>query len=64
MRVEKVSYDVNWQRFKRGTSIFIPCLNCDKARGEIRQTLNRLKLKVLMKRVIIEGIQGLRIWRL
>lgn len=64
MLVEKISYNVNWQKFKRGKSIFIPCLDCMKARAEIRQTLNRLKLKVLMKRVIVEGIQGLRIWRL
>ena len=63
MQVEKIDYNVNWQRFKRGTSIFIPCLNCNKARAEIRETLNRLKIKVLMKQVIADNIQGLRIWR-
>jgi hypothetical protein len=64
MLVEKVSYNVNWRRFKRGTSIFIPCLDCIKARKEIMVTLKRLKIEVLTKRVIVEGIQGLRIWRL
>jgi hypothetical protein len=62
--VEKVSYNISWRRFKRGTSIFIPCLDCIKARKEIMVTLKRLKIEVLTKRVIVEGIQGLRIWRL
>ena len=64
MRVEKVSYNINWRKFIRGTSFFIPCLNPKKARKEILTEMNRLKFKVLTKRVIIEGIQGLRVWRL
>ena len=64
MVVEKVKYDVNWRLFKRGYSFFIPCLNCSKAKKEVRETTNRLKLEILIKVVIVEGVQGLRIWRL
>ena len=64
MMVEKVSYIVNWRAFKRGHSIFIPCLDAANARKEIGVVLKRLKMKVLTKVVISEGIQGLRIWRL
>jgi len=64
MLVEKVSYNVDWRKFKRGTSIFIPCLDCIKARRQVMETLRRLKIEVLTKRVIIEGIQGLRIWKI
>lgn len=64
MRVEKVSYDVNWRNFKRGTSFFIPCLDPKSARDEIKTVTNRLKYKVLMKVVIEEGVRGLRVWRL
>jgi hypothetical protein len=64
MRVEKVSYNINWRVFKRGASFFIPCLNSDKARKEVREETDRLGYKVLIKRVIVEGIQGLRVWRL
>jgi hypothetical protein len=63
MVVEKVSYNVNWQQFKRGYSIFIPCLNPVAAKKEIMLTLRRLRIEVISKVVIEEGIQGLRLWR-
>jgi hypothetical protein len=64
MVVEKVSYEINWKAFKAGYSIFIPCLNPTLAKKEIRVTTKRLKLNILMKVVIEEGIKGVRIWRL
>mgnify|MGYP004461001275 CR=1 FL=1 len=64
MRVEKVSYDVNWRKFKRGTSFFVPCLDPKSARNEVKAVTNRLKYKILTKVVIEEGVKGLRIWRL
>jgi hypothetical protein len=63
MKVEKVNYEINWGKFRRGCSFFIPCLNPDTARDEILTTTRRLKLKVLMKVTIEDGVQGLRIWR-
>jgi hypothetical protein len=64
MLVEKVSYQINWKKFKRGFSFFIPCLNPAEAKKEILCTTNRLRYKVLFKVVIEEGVRGLRIWRL
>jgi hypothetical protein len=64
MLVEKVSYQINWKKFKRGFSFFIPCLNPIEAKKEILCTTNRLKYKVLFKVVIKEGVRGLRTWRL
>lgn len=63
MQVEKVSYQIDWRKFKRGTSFFIPCLNPREAKREILRTTNRLRLNVLIKVVIEEGIRGLRVWR-
>jgi hypothetical protein len=63
MRVEKVSYQIDWRKFKRGTSFFIPCLNPKEAKQEILCTTNRLKIPILTKVVIEEGIRGLRVWR-
>lgn len=62
MTIEGVSYEINWKRFKRGTSIFIPCLNVPKARAQVMVVTKRLRLKVLTKVVIQDGIRGLRIW--
>jgi hypothetical protein len=63
MLVEKVSYNINWRNFKRGTSFMIPCLNPRVAKREILETTKRLKLEVVTKAVIEEGIRGLRVWR-
>ena len=63
MVVEKVSYDVNWKKFKRGYSIFIPCLDPPRARQEILEVTHRLRMQVLLKLKIEDGIQGFRIWR-
>lgn len=64
MLVEKVSYQLNWKKFKKGTSFFIPCLDPRKAKKEILCTTDRLKIDVLTKVVIEEGIRGLRVWRI
>lgn len=62
MLVEGVNYRINWRAFKRGTSIFIPCLDCTKSKETILRTTKRLKLSVFTKVVIVDGIRGLRIW--
>lgn len=64
MQVEKVSYQINWKKFKRGYSFFIPCLDPKSARKEIKEVTDRLKYKILTKVVIEGGVKGLRIWRL
>tara|TARA_R110000824_G_scaffold21401_2_gene79756 strand:- start:262 stop:456 length:195 start_codon:yes stop_codon:yes gene_type:complete len=61
--VEGVTYEVNWKAFKRGTSIFIPCLDPQKAKRQIREVLTRLKITVVTKVVIEEGIRGVRMWK-
>jgi len=64
MQVEKVSYQINWKKFKRGASFFIPCLDPKSARHEVKAVTDRFKYKILTKAVIEEGVRGLRIWRL
>jgi hypothetical protein len=64
MKLEGVSYEVNWKKFKRGTSIFFPCLDPRRAKTQVLVVTKRLKLKVLIKAVIEDGIRGLRIWSL
>lgn len=63
MRIEQISYDINWKNFKAGTSFFIPCLDCDSAKEEILRVTKRLKLEVICKKCIEEGIKGLRVWK-
>jgi hypothetical protein len=67
MIIEGVTYEIEWQKFRRGTSIFIPCLDCAEAKKAVQAVFARLRIRrkdVLIKVVIVEGIRGLRIWRL
>jgi hypothetical protein len=63
MLVEGVNYDINWRAFRKGTSIFIPCLDPKEAKRTISCVCVRLRINILTKVVICEGIRGLRIWR-
>lgn len=62
MRIEKVSYRINWAKFKRNTSFFIPCIDEKAAKEQVEQVAKRLRLNVVHKIVIEEGVKGLRVW--
>jgi hypothetical protein len=64
MLIERISYDINWKEFRAGTSFFIPCIDSELAKAEVMQVTQRLKIEVLMKICIEDGIMGLRIWKL
>lgn len=63
MLVEGVKYEINWRKFRPGMSLFIPCLDVVRAKAQVLAVTKRLRIKVLMKVVIVEGIRGLRVWR-
>jgi hypothetical protein len=66
MHVERVFYDVNWARFrKKGDCVFFPALDPKRAKREIGKQLRQLGLTpFVMKGVIVEGVGGVRVWRL
>jgi len=64
MLIHKINFNVKWRKFVKGTSFFIPCLDCKAAKIEIRKETKRLKFNVAMKTVIEEGIRVVRVWRL
>ena len=64
MRIEQISYDIDWRNFKKGASFFIPCINCNEAKKEVMIVTKRLKVDVLIKICIENGIRGLRVWRI
>lgn len=63
MLVEGVKYEVNWRNFRPGTSIFIPCLDPVRARAQVLAVTKRLRIKILSKVVLEDGVRGLRVWR-
>jgi hypothetical protein len=63
MRINDLDYQINWRRFKRGTSFFVPCLRIEEGIETVRAVTKRLGFKVAIKAVIEDGIKGLRVWR-
>lgn len=64
MLIENVHYEVNWDAFLPGTSIFIPCLDADEAKKKVKGEMFRLGYDVVIEIRIEEDVQGLRIWRI
>jgi hypothetical protein len=63
MRVEGITYQLNWEEFTVGSSFFVPCLDDVAARDHIERKLRRLGYATIIKLVIEDGIRGLRVWR-
>jgi hypothetical protein len=63
MRIETIPYQINWRKFRKGYSFFVPCIDVDAARAEIARVTKRLKVEVITRVVIEEGVKGLRVWR-
>jgi len=61
--VEGVQYSINWKKFKKGTSIFIPCNNPVEAKRTITSILKRLRVRVDTKVSVVDGVKGLHVWR-
>jgi hypothetical protein len=63
MRIETVTYNIDWAKFRTGYSFFVPCIDTKAALAEIHRVTKRLKIDVVTKVVIEDGVKGLRIWR-
>ena len=57
-------YRVNWVAMKKGSSIFLPCIECDALRQKVIKMASYLAIKIQLKITIEERIRGLRVWRL
>ena len=58
MRINDLDYQINWRKFKRGTSFFVPCLRIEEGIKTVRAVTKRLGFKVAIKAVIEDGIKG------
>jgi hypothetical protein len=63
MKIETVTYRINWAKFRVGYSFFVPCIDHKAAKRAVREVTGRLKIRIVMKIVLVEGIKGLRVWR-
>lgn len=63
MRIENVRYRLDWAKFKKGHSFFVPCIDPVEARRELDMITRRLDIYILTQVVVEDGIKGLRVWR-
>jgi hypothetical protein len=63
MKIDGVTYQLDWDKFTVGSSFFVPCLNDVEGRERIQRKLDRLGYATIIKLVIEDGIRGLRVWR-
>jgi hypothetical protein len=54
---------IEWDKFKEGTSFFIPCLDRRTTQRYVQAEARRHRLSVICKQVIEKNIYGLRVWR-
>jgi hypothetical protein len=64
MKIETVTYRIDWSKFRKGYSFFVPCIDHKAAREEVAVVTKRLKINTVSKVEIVEGIKGLRVWRI
>ncbi len=55
---------IQWEKFKPGTSFFVPCIDRRLTQRFVEAEAARLEIKVLCKQVVEKGKYGLRVWRL
>jgi len=64
MRINDVSFNVNWRKFRMGWSFFVPCLRIEEGKNNVSVVVKRLGFKVVIKPTIENGVKGLRVWRI
>jgi hypothetical protein len=63
MKVDGVTYEINWTEFRIGSSFFIPCVGVTAGKQLIERKMKRLGFGVVVKIVIEDNVKGLRVWR-
>jgi len=54
---------VQWEKFKPGTSFFVPCIDRVLTERFIQTEARRLGLTIICKHVIEKNKYGVRVWR-
>ena len=63
MKVDGVTYELDWREFTIGSSFFIPCVGVTTGKQLIERKMKRLRFAVIVKIVIEDNVKGLRVWR-
>ena len=59
-----VKFVINWDKMAVTASVFIPCVNTEEAKRQVKRITAEKDWQVDMKVVIEDNILGLRVWRI
>jgi hypothetical protein len=59
-----VDFQIAWQDFLPGASIFIPAIDTKAAVAAMKAEAQRLEFEFVHKVVVEDGVKGVRFWRL
>jgi hypothetical protein len=54
---------IRWEKFKPGTSFFVPCIDRRLTLRFVTSEAQRMGFNVICKQVVEKGKYGLRVWR-
>jgi hypothetical protein len=54
---------IQWDKFKPGTSFFVPCIDRRLTQRFVTTEARRMGFEVVCKQVVEKGKYGLRVWR-
>ena len=63
MRILNSPILIQWDKFKPGTSFFIPCIDRHPVKRYIEAEAKRLRVPIVTKLVVEGGRYGVRAWR-
>ena len=63
MKIDGITYELDWRELTVGSSFFIPCVGVTKGREVIERKMKRLGYTIIVRVVIEDNIRGLRVWR-
>ena len=64
MKIQGVTYKINWNTVKVGWSFFLPCTDTKDAESVVKTEAKKFKYTVICKSVIEDKLRGLRFWRI
>ena len=63
MQTHGVPIEVEWDKFQVGTSIFIPGVDQEELKRQLRWEMEQRKLKVVLRFTVENDMLGVRVWR-
>ena len=63
MQTHGVPIEVEWDKFQVGTSVFIPGVDQEELKRQLRWEMAHRGLKVVLRSTVKDNMLGVRVWR-